>query len=142
MGRHQNAFTLIELLVVIAIMAILAAIMMPAVIATNARARTITCESRLQEIGLALRMYVEDYGAYPADLQRLCAGRYVDDPEALRCVKTGHVFLYRPPGADGPPSSVLAACADPHTPPGRRPHDAGSSLAVLLLNGKTRVVRE
>ncbi len=137
---RRRAFTLIELLVVVAMIAILAAIMMPSLTAMNGRARTITCESHLQEIGLALRMYVEDYGTYPTDLNRLLAGRYVEDPEALRCVKSGSAFVYHRPGPKTPPGAVLAACAEP-TSRAPWPHEGGTSVVALLNTGKTKVFR-
>jgi len=57
----KKAFTLIELLVVIAIIAILAAILFPVFAQAREKAREVSCLSNLRQVGLALRMYVQDY---------------------------------------------------------------------------------
>jgi prepilin-type N-terminal cleavage/methylation domain-containing protein len=59
--RHLTGFTLIELLVVISIIAVLAAILFPVFAAARERARLTTCASNLRQLGLAHRMYAQDY---------------------------------------------------------------------------------
>jgi prepilin-type N-terminal cleavage/methylation domain-containing protein len=61
----RRGFTFKELLIVIAIISLLAALSLPAMNRAKVSARSIACESNLRQIGMALNLHVNDFGAYP-----------------------------------------------------------------------------
>ena len=63
-SRYRHSFTLIELLVVVAIIAILAAMLLPALSSAREAARKVVCINKLKQISLLTNLYCNEYDDY------------------------------------------------------------------------------
>ncbi len=95
MKREKNGFTLVEILIVIAIIAILAAMLLPALAGARERARRTTCLNNLRQMMSAFEMYAEDnyekYPEYPEQIYNKDNGIYpnfIKTPQTFWCPST------------------------------------------------------
>jgi len=105
-ARHQSksaqGFTLIELLVVIAIIAILAAILFPVFAQAREKARSISCLSNTNQLGLAIIQYVQDYD------ESMPSGVYTPTVTLPGLAWAGQIYSYTK-------SSQMLKCPDDST---------------------------
>jgi prepilin-type N-terminal cleavage/methylation domain-containing protein/prepilin-type processing-associated H-X9-DG protein len=144
--RKGAGFTLVELLVVIGIIALLVAVLLPALNKARRQSQTVSCMSNLRQIGLAMRMYTMDnQGWLPLIRQDPdWDGAYWFVPLCKYCGKDlgkfntkGTYQQMRPEDIQG----VFRACPafdNPFNPESWRP---GYGMNFTLMMGSTGVVR-
>ena len=105
--KSEHRFTLIELLVVIAIIAILAAILLPALNSARERGRSSSCINNLKQMGNYTMMYLNDTDYYPAKNTGYGGnywGRVMAMTAGVDLVNTGTYKSSDWPGGTGPES--------------------------------------
>jgi prepilin-type N-terminal cleavage/methylation domain-containing protein/prepilin-type processing-associated H-X9-DG protein len=101
MRCRAPAFTLVELLVVMGVLAVLAALLLPALASSREKARSVRCVANLGQWGLAFRMYADDNEDYlPRRGQGVQTLERIDRPDDW--------FNALPPYFNLPPFGVLA----------------------------------
>ena len=116
MHKKRGGFTLIELLVVVAVIAILAAILLPALARAREMARRSVCLSNLRQIGTAMHMYGAEWdeefpendvgGNITIEALELLAPQLGDAPEIFTCPSEG---IDAAPAGATPPLSNLTS---------------------------------
>ncbi|HRU06176.1 MAG TPA: type II secretion system protein [Candidatus Brocadiia bacterium] len=127
---RSAAFTLIELLVVVAIIAILAAMLLPALAAAREKSRRASCMSSLKQMGSALETYCGDYGQYFPSSHTWGGATANLNQKYQRFIDDG--WYSDPARVTGPipaPDAATASNIDGYVRTGPRLHDANATTA-------------
>tara|TARA_Y100001963_G_scaffold146539_1_gene221651 strand:+ start:658 stop:1062 length:405 start_codon:yes stop_codon:yes gene_type:complete len=116
-AQTRNGFTLIELLIVIVILGLLASLVAPQMFSKVDSSMIKTAETQMKMLETSLNTYRLDMGSYPESLDELLAsekpnwqGPYF--PKEVPPDPWGNDYVYRMPGDDGAPFTLLSYGAD------------------------------
>lgn len=146
--RSRRGFTLMELLVVIAVIAILAALLLPALAQAKEKSRRTQCLNNLKQIATAIQLYADDHGdQLPGPLWQGFYENY-DNMDTTRMPYYIATYLALPAPASTAQSMLIARCpsasrrwkaVDPSTDPMalQWPLSYIASVAVTNMNSDT-----
>ena len=94
MKRTDRAYTLVELLMVTGVLAVLAAVLVPAMGQAHENSRKVACQTNLRQIYLGIQQYVQDndgwYPAYNIESWQYKVSPYAKDVRIFRCPTLGN----------------------------------------------------
>jgi len=109
-ASRERAFTLVEMLVVIAVIAILAALLLPALARAKLKAARAPCANNLRQLGIATQMYADDHAdRLPGPLWQGLYFTYFDDRKRLPLYIAPYLSL--PPASSTVQTAQVAICA-------------------------------